>query len=290
MWVCFTVLASLLQVIRNSTSKQLSSVLKPHTISFVRFAYSVPLVIIYLLALRISGFVLGEAHLPLLIGFTFIGATLQNIGYCLMVSLFKRKRFAVAINLTKTDTLFAYLLSLVFLSHPLAPTKVLGIFLAGGGSVIANGPSAKGRLQLDPSLTIGLLSGFLFAATSIAVVSANASFRGGDLLINAATTLLLSLSIQSLQLFLLVYLLDREDLRRSYQHLGRDILVGITSGLGSICWFTAFSLEHVALVKAVGEIEFVLSVIVGYLLFKEALTSRELIGVAMTVLGVFLII
>lgn len=291
MWLWFTLLASMLQVVRNSTSKQLSRSLKPYTISFVRFAYSLPLVVVYIVVLYGCGYSSGTPDYPSLLIYSLLGATLQTVGYCLLISLFQTRSFAVAINLTKTDTIFAYLLSLTFLSQRLSALKVLGVALAGSGSIVASsGTLRTTRGCKDRTLWIGLLSGLMFAATSVMVVKANGSYLGGDILVNAAVTLLVSLLIQSAQLFLFVYLKDKEDLVRSLHHLWRDLLVGITSGLGSICWFTAFSLEHVALVKAVGEVEFLFSVAVGYLWFRETLNRVELLGITMTLVGVLLLL
>jgi drug/metabolite transporter (DMT)-like permease len=57
--------------------------------------------------------------------------------------------------------------------------------------------------------------------------------------------------------------------------------VGVMSMAGSLCWFTAFTLQNAALVKAVGQVELLLSVIAGAVVFGERLSRREMIGMAL---------
>ena len=62
-----------------------------------------------------------------------------------------------------------------------------------------------------------------------------------------------------------------------------------TSLVGSFFWFWAFSLVNAALVKAVGQIELLFSILASTVLFKEKITLRELFGIftiMLSVLGV----
>jgi drug/metabolite transporter (DMT)-like permease len=52
-------------------------------------------------------------------------------------------------------------------------------------------------------------------------------------------------------------------------------LVGLTSMAGSICWFTAFTMQNAAYVNAVGQIELLFSLIIGAFVFGEKVTARE---------------
>ena len=55
--------------------------------------------------------------------------------------------------------------------------------------------------------------------------------------------------------------------------------VGLTSIAGSYCWFTAFTLQNAAYVKAVGQIELIFSIIATTLVFREKITLREFVGI-----------
>jgi drug/metabolite transporter (DMT)-like permease len=55
---------------------------------------------------------------------------------------------------------------------------------------------------------------------------------------------------------------------------------------GSFCWFTAFTLQNAAYVKAVGQFELILSLLVTVVFFKERIAPREWIGVGVLSLSV----
>ena len=68
-------------------------------------------------------------------------------------------------------------------------------------------------------------------------------------------------------------------------------MVGVTSMLGSWCWFAAFSLANAAYVFAVGQVELIFSLMLGALWFRERLGAREWVGMAVltvSILGVAL--
>jgi len=48
--------------------------------------------------------------------------------------------------------------------------------------------------------------------------------------------------------------------------------------LGSWGWFAAFSLANAAYVFAVGQIELIFSILIGWLWFREKLRTREFVG------------
>jgi drug/metabolite transporter (DMT)-like permease len=67
-------------------------------------------------------------------------------------------------------------------------------------------------------------------------------------------------------------------------------LVGATGMLGSLGWFLAFTLQNVAYVKALGQIELVFTFIGSYFYFKETSSLRELLGIAFIIGSIVLLI
>jgi len=65
--------------------------------------------------------------------------------------------------------------------------------------------------------------------------------------------------------------------------------VGVTSVLGSIGWFTAMTLQYPALVKALGQIEFIFALVLTGRVFKEKNTTRELLGMFLIVASVVIL-
>ena len=62
--------------------------------------------------------------------------------------------------------------------------------------------------------------------------------------------------------------------------------MGLTSIGGSFCWFTAFTLQNAAYVKAVGQIELIFSILASVLFFREKITGREFLGIGLISLSV----
>jgi uncharacterized membrane protein len=55
-------------------------------------------------------------------------------------------------------------------------------------------------------------------------------------------------------------------------------------------WFTAFTLERAAYVKTLGQVEFLISVLISYYFFKERPTAKEWTGMLFLVVGVVLLL
>ena len=63
--------------------------------------------------------------------------------------------------------------------------------------------------------------------------------------------------------------------------------------LGIIFWFTAFTLQNAAYVKAVGQIELIFSLLISTLFFKDHINAREVLGmllIGLSALGIILIV
>jgi uncharacterized membrane protein len=60
--------------------------------------------------------------------------------------------------------------------------------------------------------------------------------------------------------------------------------------LGSLCWFTAFTLQNAAYVKALGQVELIFSFCASYFIFNEATTRREVMGIVLVVLSIVILV
>jgi drug/metabolite transporter (DMT)-like permease len=88
------------------------------------------------------------------------------------------------------------------------------------------------------------------------------------------------------------YLLWREpaELRKTVATWRTSMWVGALSGCGSACWFTGFAIADVALVRAVGQIEIVFTLLFSRFYLKETLRRGDVAGLFLVVFGVLLII
>jgi len=69
-----------------------------------------------------------------------------------------------------------------------------------------------------------------------------------------------------------------------------SLFVGITSVVGSAGWFTAFTLERAAYVKTLGQLEFLITLLISILFFKETPNKTEFAGMAILVVGVLVLL
>lgn len=66
--------------------------------------------------------------------------------------------------------------------------------------------------------------------------------------------------------------------------------IGLSGLAGSLCWFTAFTLQNAAMVFAVGQVEVIFSIIAATLNFGERITRRELAGMTLITLSVMAVV
>ena len=68
------------------------------------------------------------------------------------------------------------------------------------------------------------------------------------------------------------------------------VWIGLTSMGGSLCWFIAFTLQNAAYVKALGQVELMLSIAASTLFFRERISRREWAGMAVLALSILALV
>ena len=69
-----------------------------------------------------------------------------------------------------------------------------------------------------------------------------------------------------------------------------SLFAGMTSVIGSACWFTAMTLQAVAYVRTVGLVELLFTFLVSVLWFREKVRPAEVAGVALIAVGIAMIL
>jgi drug/metabolite transporter (DMT)-like permease len=138
---------------------------------------------------------------------------------------------------------------------------------------------------LRPALA-GIAAGGLFALAAI-------FFRGGILelgeqsfVLRASTMLAWSLGLQTLILVIWMLLFDRRALTGSIGVWRSSLFAGFMGAFASQFWFIGFSLTAAANVRTLGLVEVFFAQIVTRKLLSETTSRRELIGMAMILIGV----
>ena len=87
-----------------------------------------------------------------------------------------------------------------------------------------------------------------------------------------------------------VALKEPQQLKLIKQNFNASLFIGFTGVAGSVGWFTAMSLQNPALVRTLGQIEFIISLLITYLYFDERVSRQEYLGIILIGLSVFLVI
>ncbi|ASJ74451.1 EamA family transporter [Granulosicoccus antarcticus] len=290
-WIAFTVMAALMQAVRTAGQKQLSNSVTPMSSTLIRYVFGLPFAIIYLVYITRSELAtlamsaLGNTRFLL---FALAAALAQIIATFLLVKVFSFRNFTVGTSLAKTEAVQAAIFGTFLFGIPLAFSGWLAVAIGFLGIYIVSMPATNQRWE-PQTVILGTLSGTAFALTSLWIREASLSL-GMPVLSSAAITLVFMVTVQSLMCLSYTYVRERSQFSAIGQRLGLASFVGLTSALGSVGWFTAMTYQNPALVKSLGQIEFIFTLLLTTLFFKERITARELLGVAAIVCSVILIL
>jgi drug/metabolite transporter (DMT)-like permease len=101
-----------------------------------------------------------------------------------------------------------------------------------------------------------------------------------DPLLRAAVTLSAVTAMQLVGMVVWLGWREAGQIRAVWEARRVAVWIGLLSMVGSFCWFTAFTLQAAALVKAVGQVELIMSLAASVLIFRESVTLREIAGMA----------
>ena len=108
-------------------------------------------------------------------------------------------------------------------------------------------------------------------------------------LVAAAFTLTVVLVLQTALMGLIIAWREPGQLSLVLRHWRPAALVGISGGIASIGWFSAFTLENATHVRALGQIELLFTFVATLLFFREKITRAEVIGIIL-ISGAILIV
>lgn len=294
-WIPVSIAAAAFQTVRFMLQKILSSVtLSPGGATFARFVYSMP----FILAGLAGYLALAQRSLPALgpafWGYALVGGTAQILATVCVVSLFKQRNFAVGITFKKTEVIQTALVGLLVLGDPVSLWGWVAILIGlGAVLVLSRAPDAAGawwRHLTNRAALLGLGSGVLFAFSAVSYRGASLQMPEPAPAFRAAVTLAAVVSLQTLLMAAWLVLREPGEIARVWAARRVAVWVGLTSMGGSFCWFWAFTLQNAAYVKAVGQAELLLSLLASVLFFKETVTRRELLGMALLVLSILALV
>ena len=289
-WLPATLLAALFQAWRTAVQQRIRADLSLNAAGLARYFYGLPVSIALLSIYQAWSGKAIPAIDAAFIGYCIAAGLAQILGTNLLLMAFGQRNFVAGTAFAKTEAMQGAVLAFIMLGERLSIVSMAGIALgvAGVMLVASGGTRLRFRDLVQPAALYGLGAGFGFVMTSIFVKSATINLALAD---KICAALIVLVAVQTGQTVMQgTYVLIREPaeigkLLRSWRTSGQ---VGLLASLGSACWFTGFATAPVALVRAVGQIEVILTLGFSRFYLRETRKSGEAPGLLLVGAGVVL--
>lgn len=292
LWVPFTLLAALAQVLRNGAQANLTTKIGTLGATQVRFVFGLPFAVLFLLVgLRLA----GEEMPPVdgaALAWAGLGAVSQIAATALMLIVMKARAFGVAYAYIKTEPVTVAIFGALLLGDalPVAGWVAVGVVTLGV-LLAATRPDDLGKLlgEVRPVM-IGTAGGALFGLSAIAFRGAIEALPDGSFVIRSLVVLVVSLALQTTILGLWLGFRDRAAFVASVREWRTSIGAGFLGALASAGWFMAFSLTAAANVRTLGLIEMPMAALLSRRISGRGLAWHETAGFLLILGGVALLL
>lgn len=296
LWIPLTIAAAFFQNIRSALQKHLKGRLSTLGAAYVRFIYALPVAFVYLVGVYFySGQALPDLSSEFLI-YSLLGGLCQIAFTVFLLWLFSFHNFAVGTTFSKLETVMVAIFGLILLGDELTTIVVFAIAMSTVGLIVLSAAQSKltwrGLLSglWQKSTLIGLICATFLGASVVFFRAASLSLGLDDFLLSASFTLFVVLVLQTLIMGVGMWIRDRDNLAKVFIHWRPAVAVGVSGGLTSIGWFTAFTLQNATYVRALGQIELLFTFMAAVFFFREKIIAGELLGIALITASIVLIL
>ena len=126
--------------------------------------------------------------------------------------------------------------------------------------------------------------------TGVLIKMANQEMPGSDVIFKALLILVITNALQTLMQGSYLAWKEPTQFRAVFATWRDSAQVGALSAMGSACWFSAFALAPVALVRAVGQVEILFTLAFSRFYLREKATRADVVGALIVVAGVVLVL
>jgi drug/metabolite transporter (DMT)-like permease len=296
LWVPITIAAAFFQNARSALQKHLKARLSTAGAPFVRFSYGFPIAILYVIFLnQFADLPVPEPNLRFAL-FCVFGGVAQILATALLVYLFSFRNFAVGSTYSKTETVQAALFGLIILGDAISLPGLIAIIVSLIGVLmisVARSTITTRNLLLSwtekPAL-IGLASGAAFGISAVAYRAASLALPDVGFVMRAGFTLACVTGLQTLLMTGYIGVREPGQLTQVLKAWRVAALVGLCGITASACWFSAMTIQKVAYVRALGQIELVFTFLASYLFFKERINRFEFFGIVLIIGGILFLL
>ena len=296
LWIPITVAAAFFQNLRSALQKAIKGRLSTAGAAYARFLYGLPFAVLYLWALAgPGGYDIPPAPWDFWL-WCLAGGLSQILFTIVILWLFSFRSFAVGTTFSKLEVVLIAAMGAVLLGDTVGPWAILAIAIGAIGTILLAMTETKltlGGLMRglgERATLIGLLCAALLGSSVVFVRGAALALDGPDFLVAAAYTLVVVLVMQTILMGAWFAVFDRPELVRCFREWRRALPVGMAGVAGSMCWFTAFTLQNAAYVRAVGQIELIFTFVASVFFFKEQVRLSEVAGILLIVTAILMIV
>lgn len=305
LWLPVTFAAAVFQTWRTALQQRLRAELSVSTAGLVRYLYAIPVGTLYLATwCALSGHLPPTPTLGFLLGCA-VGGLGQVVGTSLLIMAFGYRNFAVGTAYSKTDAVQAAVVAALLFHESLRPLAWAGILVGVLGVLTLSfagphfhatrfrpGPLLRATVQPAALCGLGAGTGLAIAALGIklAVNQLDAPGPPHSPITAALLALVTTNILQTLMQGAYMALREPASLRAAFTRWRSAMWVGVLSASGSACWFTAFALAPVALVRTVGQVEMITTLLFSRYYLHETLRRADIAGLALIVAGVVLVL
>ena len=296
LWVAITCTAALFQTWRTALQQRLRGQLSLNGAAVVRYLYGVPagLLILGTYWLIFGGWFAAPSLWFLVL--CAMAGIMQIFGTNLLISSFGPRGFAVGTAYSKTEAVQASIIAVLVLGELLTKLSWTGIALSVFGvmylTLAGRGLSRREILEasLQPAALRGIGAGFCFALTAICIRAGNTELAGPDPILKALFAVVVTNMMQTVMQGGWLLLREPGQLMAVIRSWRSSAKVGALSAAGSCCWFVSFALAPVALVRAVGQVEILFTLLFSRFFLGEKLKGKDVTGAILVVAGVVLVL
>jgi drug/metabolite transporter (DMT)-like permease len=295
-WIPIVLAAAGAQTVRNAAQRSLTKSAGTLPATFVRFVYGLPFAIVGLgIALAASGAPMPHPSVAF-IAWVALGGMAQLVATAFLLAAMAQRSFVVAVAYSKTELLQIVVYSIVLLHEPatLAVVAAVGLATLGvlllslrGGSL--RGTQAAGTSWWSPAVLLGLACGASFALSAVGYRAAALALGDIPPWVAGPYALVFAQALQSATLGGWLAWRDRPGLHKVVIEWRVSTLAGAMGALASTGWLIAFAMRNAADVRTVGLAEVIYTYAVSRGVFKEAVTPRELAGIACIAIGIVIV-
>ena len=296
LWIWITLVAATTQTLRSAGQKQMKSVMGDFGASYIRFSYALPFAAIWLYAvMTVTGQPVPQTNFDFWL-WVSIGGLMQVIFTVLLITLFNHRNFAAGTAFSKTEVLQAAIFEAViigeFVSFQVGVAIAIGVFaivmLSFHKSQI--GRDGLGSIIGSYQTLLGLAAGAFLGLSTVSFRAATDALATGDVLLRASMSAATSTLLQTIVMGAALLVVARGELIDSFRHWRKAWPVGLFGAITTACWFTAFSLQNVASVRAIGQVELLITLGISALFFKEKISRIEFLAVLLLGLSILLVL